>query len=82
VAAALGFNRVGPADCFRNLSAEASGICVHVPADVGRQYSIRAGAAGAAGAVGDGDKPARGRDEGGHFANGGLEVAGGLRGFL
>ena len=72
VAAALGFNGPGSADCLSNLSG-ASGTC-QMPGDVRGQYSIGAGAAGA---VGDGDKPARGRDERGHFASGGLEVAGG-----
>jgi len=71
VAGALGFDWAGAADGLGNLSAG------HVAGDVGGQDGVGAGAAGA---VGDGDKPARGCDERGHFASGGLEVADGAAG--
>jgi hypothetical protein len=74
VAGALGFDWPSAADCLGNLRPDASGICVYVPGDVRRQYSIGAGRAVT---VWDGDKPARGRDERGHFARGGLKVPGG-----
>ncbi len=68
VAGALRGDRAGAADRFGDLHASS------VPGDVGCQYSIGAGAAGA---VGDGDEPAWRLDERGHFASGDVEVAGG-----
>ena len=72
-AGALGLHGLRAIDGFDNLSAGAMVGDVMGKAGVG---------VGVAGAVGDGDKPARAGDERGHFAGGGVEVNRGAgRGF-
>src|ERR1017187_2192090 len=66
VAGALGLHGLRAVDGFDNLSGasgtchHASGICVHVAGDVMGKAGVGVGVAGA---VGDGDKPARAGDE-------------------
>jgi len=68
VAGALGFGRRGAAERGRNLRGARRG---DMAGDVGGKDSVGAGAA----VTGrDGNKPARGFDEAGHFAGGGVEV--------
>ena len=67
VAGALGLNRLRAADGFDNLSGGAT---------VGNHRGKAGVGVGVAGAVRDGDKPARAGDERGHVAGGGVEVHG------
>ena len=73
VAGALGLHRLGAVDSFDNLSAGTMAGDVAGKAGVG---------VGVAGAVRDGDKPARAADERGHFTGGGVEVNRGAGGVL
>jgi len=73
VAGALRGNRLSAHDGFDNLSAGA------VAGDHAGKAGVRVRVAGA---VGNGDKPARSGDEGGHVAGGGVEVCGRAGGAL
>ena len=73
VAGALGLHRLGAVDSFDNLSAGT------IAGDVAGEAGVGVGVAGA---VGDGDKPARAADERGHFTGGGVEVNRGAGGVL